>query len=400
MVGVEKVAIAGAGPVGLLSALGLAQAGVPVTVIERGSSVVASPRAITHHWAALEGLAKLGLLDEAIELGFTKQDYSFLDFASGEWINYNLQPLEGHTRFPFNLHLGQGQLAEIVLRRLASFPHVEVRWATALRDLSQDGNGVVLQLDGPDGATELRADWVVGADGAGSTVRKALGLEFEGFTWPERFIAANVRYDFSKRGYARSTFQIDAKYGAIIIKLDKNDLWRCTYSESLGLPEEGIAERMSAFFEVIVPGATDIEVVEYAPYRMHQRTTERFRVGRVLLAGDAAHATNPSGAYGLTSGLFDVFSLVETLSAVARGEADDAVLDRYAEERRRIFLEVVSPAASENKRIIFDTSDPNQRKADLARLRRLMTDKDVLFDRLMLTARMRSEPLLPTAQTA
>jgi len=109
-----------------------------------------------------------------------------------------------------------------------------------------------------------------------------------------------------------------------------------------------------------------------------------------LLAGDAVHATNPSGAYGLTSGLFDAFGLFEALAAVVRGDVDDAILDRYAEERRRIFLEVVSPAAVDNKRIIFDTADPEQHEANLIRLRRL-TDKEVLLDRLMLTVRMRSE---------
>jgi 3-(3-hydroxy-phenyl)propionate hydroxylase len=390
----DSVAVVGAGPVGLIAALGLAQAGVPVTVIERGSQIVASPRAITYHWSALEGLSRLGLLEEALGIGFAKQDYSFLNFATGEQINYSLDVLEGRAPFPFNLHLGQDRLAEIALRRLQQYPHAEVRWSTNVRELTQDGSGVALHAEGPEGPVDLRAGWVVGADGAASAVRKALGLEFEGITWPKRFIASNVRYDFSKHGYARTTFLIDATYGAIIVKLDKGDLWRCTYSESLELAEESISERMPAYFDVILPGARDIEVDAFAAYRMHQRAAEHFRVGRVLLAGDAAHATNPSGAYGLTSGLFDAFALYDALAAVARGDVDDTVLDRYAMERRRIFLEIVSPAAVETKRLIFDTTDPQQRDADLVRLRRLATEPDVLLERLMLTARMRSEPLV------
>jgi len=205
-----------------------------------------------------------------------------------------------------------------------------------------------------------------------------------------------VRYDFSKHGYARTTFLIDSTHGAIIVKLDKGDLWRCTYSEPLELPEAGIAERMPAYFNVVLPGARDIEVDAFAPYRMHQRAAERFRVGRVLLAGDAAHATNPSGAYGLTSGLFDIFVLYDALAAVVHGTADQGVLDRYAQERRKNFLEIVSPAAVENKRIIFDTIDPEQREADFVRLRRFANDENVLLDRLMLTVRMRTEPLVPS----
>lgn len=390
----DSVIVVGAGPIGLLTALGLAQAGVRVTVVERGQEIVASPRAITYHWSALDGIARLGLLEEALQLGFAKQDYCFLDFQTGEQINYSLEILEGRTPYPYNLHLGQDLLADIALRRLQQLPHAEVRWGTAVRGITQDANGVTLHAEGPQGNVDLRAGWVVGADGAASVVRRALGVEFEGMTWSKRFIAANVRYDFSKHGYARTTFLIDSTYGAIIVKLDKDDLWRCTYSEPLELPEQSIAERMPAYFNVILPGARDIEVDAFAPYRMHQRAATQYRVGRVLLAGDAAHATNPSGAYGLTTGLFDVFVLYDALAAVIRGAADDEVLDRYSSERRQRFLEIVSPAAVATKRMIFDTTDPKERAADLERLRKLATDKDVLLDRLMLTARMRTEPLV------
>jgi len=393
MAGIDTVAVIGAGPVGLLTALGLAQAGIPVTVYEREAEIVSSPRAITYHWAALEGLSRLGLLEEALDAGFAKQDYTFLVFKTGEKISYSLNVLEGRTPFPFNLHLGQHLLAEIALRKLREFPHANIAWGTSLRGLEQDDSGVTLAFDGPDGPARCRAGWVVGADGASSSVRKALGVEFEGITWPTRFIAANVRHDFSLSGYARTTFLIDDKYGAIIVKLDKADLWRCTYCEPLNLSEDGVAERMQAYFDVILPGIRNIEVDAFSPYRVHQRSAARFRVGRVVLAGDAAHATNPSGAYGLTSGLFDVYALYDALAAVARHEVEDAILDRYAADRRRIFREVVSPAAVENKRIVFDASDPEQRDADLLRLRRLSSDKSLVLERLMLTAKMRSETL-------
>jgi 2-polyprenyl-6-methoxyphenol hydroxylase-like FAD-dependent oxidoreductase len=214
-------------------------------------------------------------------------------------------------------------------------------------------------------------------------------------TWPERFIATNIRYDFESHGYARSTLMIDPTYGAVIAKIDDTGLWRCTYSESADLPEDGVRDRMSAYFDVVLPGAGDVEVDAYQPYRMHQRAAERFRVGRVLLAGDAAHATNPTGGLGLTSGLFDTFVLYDALAAVIRGEADDSVLDRYAEERRKIFLEIASPAAAENKRLIYSSNDPQRLEADLVNIRRLAHEPEVLLERLMLTARMRSKPLVP-----
>lgn len=389
----ETVTIVGAGPAGLIAALGLAKSGVEVNVLERGTSIVASPRAIAYHWSCLEGLSELGLLDEALQVGFSKQDYCFIEFATGERVEYSLDVLEGRTKFPFNLHLGQDLLAEIVLRKLAAYPNVTVHWGVNVTDIKQDAEGVSVEAVGPSGNLEFRSGWLVGADGAGSTVRTKLGLEFEGITWPKRFVAANIYLDFAKYGFARSTFLIDSTYGAIIAKLDRNDLWRCTYSEDLDLPEESIPERMKKFLEVIVPEAKDYKLDAYSPYRMHQRAATKFRVGRVLLAGDAAHATNPCGGYGLVGGLFDVYALYKALAAVVQGRAGDEVLDKYAEDRRRVFLEVVSPAATENKRMIFDTSDPAQRAADMAKLRKLGADKAVLVERLMLTSRMSSEPL-------
>lgn len=391
----ETVTVVGAGPVGLITALGLAKSGIAVNVLERGKGIIASPRAIVYHWSCLEGLSELGLLEDALQVGFSKQDYCYIEFATGERIEYSLDVLEGRAKFPYNLHLGQDLLAEIALRKLAAYPNVKVHWGVNVTDIKQDAEGVVVQAVGPAGDLEFRSGWLVGADGAGSTVRTKLGLEFEGITWPKRFVAANLYLDFSKYGFARSTFLIDSTYGAIIAKLDRNDLWRCTYSEDLELPEESIPERMKKFLAVIVPEAQDYKLDAYSPYRMHQRAATKFRLGRVLLAGDAAHATNPSGGYGLVGGLFDVYALYKALAAVVQGRAGDEVLDKYAEDRRRVFLEVVSPAATENKRIIFDTSDPAQRAADMAKIRKLGADKAALVERLMLTSRMSSEPLAP-----
>lgn len=390
----RNVIIVGAGPVGLLNALGLAQAGIQVTVLEQESAVMASPRAMVYHWSVLDGVNRLGLLEEATRIGFTKQDYAYLVFGTGERIDYSLNVLDGHTPYPYNLHLGQNRLAEIALNRLTEFAHAEVRWNTAFRGLSQDADGVTVEAEGPDGPLTLRADWVVGADGAASPVRKALNLDFPGTTWPERFVATNIRFDFERHGYARSTLMIDPVYGAIIAKIDTTGLWRCTYAENASLPEEGVLDRMPAYFDVVLPGAEGFELDAYRPYRMHQRAAERFRVGRVVLAGDAAHATNPTGGLGLTSGLFDTFVLYDALAAVIRGEAGDEVLDRYAEERRRVFVDIASPAASENKRLIYHSSDPERLESDLSGLRRLATDSDALLERLMLTRRLRTAPLV------
>jgi 3-(3-hydroxy-phenyl)propionate hydroxylase/6-hydroxy-3-succinoylpyridine 3-monooxygenase len=393
----DTVLVVGAGPVGILNALGLARAGIPVTVLDRAPGVVQSPRAAIYHWAALDGLERLGVYEQAATRGFFKQDYEYRAFTTGERVRFGLDPLEGLVKRPYNLHLGQAALVEIALAELAGYDSATVLWQHTVVAVDQDDDRVTATVQSPDGVRTVTAGWLIGADGASSAVRKAVGLPFEGFTWPERFVATNVRYPFAERGFAQSTFIVDDVYGAVIAKLDDSaggGLWRYTYCESEDLPEDGVLDRMPDFHRAVLPTPDEVEVVEYAPYRMHQRVAPRFREGRVLLAGDAAHVTNPSGGLGLTGGLFDTYVLQEALAAVIRGRADPSVLDAYSRERRRVFVELVDPAATAIKKMIFHNADPEQLERDMAGLRRLATDREALVERLMLTKRMETPSLI------
>jgi 2-polyprenyl-6-methoxyphenol hydroxylase-like FAD-dependent oxidoreductase len=391
----DEVIIVGGGPTGFVSALGLAQAGIRLTVIESEPKIVDSPRAAVYHWSVLEGLEKLGLREEVQRSGFSKQDYTYLVRKTGERIEFSLDVLNALTRFPYNVHLGQHRLAEIALRRLAEYPKVRVRFNTRLLSLTQDLAAVVLRVMTPGGAEDLRAKWVVGADGAGSTVRQQLALDFEGMTWPERFVATNVFCEFERYRYARATFLIDEDHGAVIAKLDASGLWRCTYMEDASLPEDALLERLPQAYKAILPGGADYTIERAAPYRMHQRSAPRYRVGRVVLVGDAAHVTNPTGGLGLTSGLLDCFALYPTLVAVISDGADPKVLDRYSEARREIFLNRVSPQAIANKRLIFHANGGGRELEEaLATLRRLPLDRDLLLQRLMFLRTLETAPLL------
>jgi 3-(3-hydroxy-phenyl)propionate hydroxylase len=365
-----------------------------VKVIEAESAIVPSPRAMVYHWSVLEGIEKLGLLDEAIAAGFTKQDYTYSVFATGERISLSVGVLDGLVRHPYNLHLGQHRLAEIALAHLNKIIDTPVDFGTTVLAVTDTGEEVHVEADSQGGPRQYTAKWVIGADGARSTVRKCLGLEFEGFTWPERFVATNVYYDFERYDYGRSTLQIDPSHGAIIAKIDNDDLWRVTYCEPLDLPEATIIERMPAFFDAILPGPKDFDLDQYSPYRMHQRSASRLRAGRVVLAGDAAHSTNPTGALGLTSGLFDTFVLYDALAAVITGRADDSVLDRYAAERKRIFDDIVTPRASENKRLVYHSSDPARLQQDLDGLRRLASDPQMQIERFLFNQTLQTPALV------
>jgi 3-(3-hydroxy-phenyl)propionate hydroxylase/6-hydroxy-3-succinoylpyridine 3-monooxygenase len=214
-------------------------------------------------------------------------------------------------------------------------------------------------------------------------------------TWPERFVATNIRFDFERYGYSVANWRIDPWYGAIIMRLDGTGLYRCTYSEDSGLPESKILERMRAFYEAILPGDKAYELVQYSPYRMHQRAAERFRVGRVLLAGDAAHVTNPAGGMGLTSGLFDAYVLYEALAAVIDGEVQADVLDRYSLERRRAFLEHASPTAIETKRLVYHSADPARLEQDLIMLRRMSASREMQRQMHLATLSLETPSLVP-----
>jgi 3-(3-hydroxy-phenyl)propionate hydroxylase len=202
----DDVVIVGGGPVGLLNALGLARCGVKVTVLEREPAVPASPRAMVYTYAVLDGLERLGILEEIERQGFTTQEgIWFRSFATGEQIRWKMDVLDGLVAHPYNVNLGQHRVAEIALEHLGRLPDTEMRFGTEMTALTMDDEGVTLTVQANDAEPEtVRAGWVIGADGARSAVRQALGLGFEGITWPERFVATNVLYDFGALG-ARSS---------------------------------------------------------------------------------------------------------------------------------------------------------------------------------------------------
>src|SRR5215467_7416846 len=393
----EDVIIIGGGPVGVICALDLARAGVRVSVIEAEPEIIKSPRAAVYFWSVLEGLGRLGILDAAEAAGVRKQDYTYLVRSTGERIEYSMEVLGGHTPHPYNLHLSQDRLAGIAMRKLQQLSNATVRFGTRLEKLQQDADGVTLAVVTARETEELRARWVIGADGAGSTVRRQLGLSFDGITWPERFVATNVHCDFERHGYARATFVIDGRCGAVIVILNNAGLWRCTYMEDATLPEETFLERLPQVFQTILPAQSCYELERASPYRMHQRSAQRYRVGRVVLAGDAAHVTNPTGGLGLTSGLLDSYALYPALAAVVLDGADDEVLDRYSTARRATFLERVSPQATANKRLVFHANGGGRELEEaLQGLRRLATDAEFRWQRLMFTRSLETPPLLGT----
>jgi 2-polyprenyl-6-methoxyphenol hydroxylase-like FAD-dependent oxidoreductase len=364
---VEKAAdviVVGAGPVGFLTALGLARKGIRVALLEAEPGINSAPRAAIYFPTTCEILDKLGVLDDAEAIGLPSTRFSLRIPDMGELIYSDLRnTMPPGTKYDHNLHLGQHLLAEVVHQHLQLLPNAQVRWNHRVVRLSQDNDGVILGVETPEGPRELKADWVVGTDGARSNVRPLLRLPFEGFTWPDRFVATNVAFDFEKYGYERANMICDPVNWAVVARLGREDLWRVTYGEDAALPEEDTYARIPSHYAAIFPSDEPYRIVAWSPYRVQERCAPSFRVGRALLAGDAAHACNPCGGMGLTTGVIDADALIQVLGAVIEGRANESVLDFYAEERRRVFREVTTHLATNYKRMMSE-KDPVKRKQD------------------------------------
>mgnify|MGYP001183585446 CR=1 FL=1 len=382
----NEVTVVGAGPVGLVAALKLARAGIPVTVIEAEASLNDSPRAVVYHPPTVQALDELGVLDDMKAVGIVKYDYQTRTPDGEILLQMDMGSLlKDDTAYPYNLHLGQHQLGQIVLNHLLREPTATIRWNTRLVALEQDDRGVIATVETPEGVEPISTAWLLGTDGGRSGVRKALGLSFDGMTWPQRFVVTDVYTDFDSFGYAKSNVLIDPVDFSIICQITRDGLWRVGFGEDPALDEATIAQRIPERLGRLIPGEYRLD--RFSPYRVHNRVAPTFRVGRVLLAGDAAHTCSPMGGLGLTGGILDAVALGDAMIAVLLAGAPGTVLDEYAQDRRDIFVSYTSPTSTENTRRMTER-DPAQRELDRSRLQRVQDDPALQREMLLATCKL------------
>ena len=385
-----EVVVVGAGPVGTLTALALAQQGIEVAVVEADAQLNDSPRACVYFATTLIALAELGVLPDLEAHSLKVREFGFHAPEFGFHPVLSMSCLSGIT-YDYQLHCGQHVVARVALEHAQKLG-ARVHFSHRLVSITQAAKSASVELQTPQGTRTIQAQWVIGADGARSTVRQLLGLQFEGHTWPNRFVATNIYCDLARYGYQPSNFICDPVYGGVVAQINSAGLWRLTYHESGESSAETFMERLPGKFAGFMPQDAPYRIEAARPYAIHQRCAQRLRVGRVLLAGDAAHATNPCGGLGLTTGIWTGMIASDLLGAVRRGEENEDILDRYSEERRRIFWQVASPGATENKRMM-EESQREQRLKDIESVNRMVTDPQIARLMMAFPFRVIGDPL-------
>lgn len=364
------VIIVGAGPVGLLTALRLGQAGVNTLVVERHESLLKAARAVVYMPVVIPALRQLGILDAI-------QKYAYLNRQGVVWRDTDGKPLaqlplsgSDPNEFGGVLLLGQGKLGELILEELSKYPNVEIRFGLDTIDIKDDVSSQTVQLTVKDyknpGSLDihLQSRYVLGTDGANSKVRNLLGIEFDGSTYDQFImIGTDIIYDFAKHeNFTPLNFTVDPELWSVIVftaqdedgrPLDINvpnskPQWRIAYGEDPSLPQdkESIWQRALERIKVYCPTAPEsCELLRAEPYTMHQRHATQARKGRVMLAGDALHVSlmwpsrqhgtiristklistfqsnNPIGGLGLTGGILDAFCYGNAFTRVLKSKS-------------------------------------------------------------------------------
>ena len=362
-----QVIVAGAGPVGLLTALALARQGVTVLVLEAEPGLTLDLRAGTYHPPSLEMMAPYGITDEMHKTAIKVPRWQIRDRREGVIVEWDVSLIQDLTPYPYRLHLEQHRLTPIIHDKLKACANAEVRFSHEITGVAQTADRVTVTARTPGGEERLDAEWLIGADGGRSAVRKAVDLDFEGYTWPERFLVASTTDDYARHGYALNAYCSDPAEWVALFKMPDDGppgMWRVIFpvpedeEDAVTLSEDCVERRMQGFQGR--PGRYPIKYKSI--YKVHQRVAKDFRAGRVLLAGDAAHPNNPMGAFGLNGGIHDAFNLTDKLARVCRGEADAGLLDLYVRQRRTVNLEYVQEHSVRNLKRLNEKSETERRK--------------------------------------
>ncbi len=330
----HPVVVIGAGPVGLTAALDFARRGIPTVVLDDNDTVSIGSRAVCYAKRPLEIWDRLGCATAMVEKGISWR-IGKVFFEEDLRYQFDLLPEPDH-KMPAMINLQQYYLEEYLVETCVASPLVDLRWKHKLISLHQGADAATLTVETPDGVFMLEAEWVVACDGANSDTRRMVGAEFTGQAFMDRFLIADVvmKAEFPTERW----FWFDPPFHrnqSVLLHRQADDVWRIDFQ--LGWEADPVEEKKP---ENIIPRVkamlgpqADFELEWASVYQFACRRIDKFRYGRVIFAGDAAHQVSPFGARGANSGVQDVDNLGWKLKLVLDGEAPQSLLDTYHDER-------------------------------------------------------------------
>jgi 3-(3-hydroxy-phenyl)propionate hydroxylase len=340
--GLEKrrhpVVVVGGGPVGYTTALGLASHGVPVVVIEADDSVCSGSRAICISRRSLEIADRLGALPGFLEIGLPwTGGRSF--YRDTEVLHFSM-PQDENQKLPPMVNLAQYSIEQVLLDRAETQPAlINIRWQTRVTGIEARDDGVRLTLATPDGDYALQADWVVAADGGRSFLRDALGLKLEGTSYEGRYVIVDILLDSDRPTERLAYFDPACNPGStVLVHKQPGNVWRIDYQLRDGedpdaaIRPENVMPRVESLLSMMgEKGAW--KPIWSGIYKANALTLPRYRHGRVMFAGDAAHLVPIFGVRGANSGIDDADNLAWKLAFVVKDLASSTLLDSYSIER-------------------------------------------------------------------
>ncbi|MEB4676278.1 bifunctional 3-(3-hydroxy-phenyl)propionate/3-hydroxycinnamic acid hydroxylase [Enterobacteriaceae bacterium G50] len=327
-----QVAIIGAGPVGLMMANYLGQMGVEVLVVEKLDKLIDYPRAIGIDDEALRTMQSVGLVEKVLPHTTPWHAMRFLT-PKGRCFA-DIQPMTDEFGWSRRNAFIQPQVDAVMYEGLARFPNVRVLFSRELEAFSQSGDSVTINLQGPEGQREtVKADWLVACDGGASVVRRTLNVPFEGKTAPNKWIVIDIANDPLSTPHIYLCCDPVRPYVSAALP---HGVRRFEFMVMPGETEEQLSEphNMRQLLSKVLPNPDRVELIRQRVYTHNARIAERFRVDRVLLAGDAAHIMPVWQGQGYNSGMRDAFNLAWKLALVVNGKAGERLLDTYQQERR------------------------------------------------------------------
>jgi 3-(3-hydroxy-phenyl)propionate hydroxylase len=348
----DRVLIAGAGPVGLVAAAHLARAGVPVTVFEEGADLSTESRASTFHPPTLDMLDALGAAGPLIAQGLKAPTFQYRTKQHGLLAEFNFAAISDATKHPYRVQSEQSKLTRILFDQMRGHPNFDLQFGSRIIGTNQDASAIDVTFERDGHRDVRRGRYLIGADGASSMVRRSLGIEFEGFTWPDRLLVVSTPFDFFSviPGLSSVTYVADPQRWYFLLQIP--GLWRAMFLVNEDASDERVQteEFAQSLMAGVVPGITNYEISHTTLYKVHQRVAKTFKLGRAFLVGDAAHINNPLGGMGMNGGIHDAVNLAERLVAVWHGRASETELDRYDQQRRLVTLEYIQKYTIQNKK--------------------------------------------------